>query len=69
MATNEVSVRTGGGFFLSALSLIFVVGKIWGPLESWSWWAVFAPIWIPFAIVLLVALIALIVLFVRELTK
>ena len=56
--TQQVNIG-GGSWFLSALSLIFVVGKIWGPLESWSWWAVFAPIWVPFALFLVLSIFLL----------
>lgn len=43
--------------FLGLLTLLFLALKLCG-VVTWSWWAVFAPMWIPtaiaFAIVLLV---------------
>ena len=34
--------------FLELLTLIFVIGKVFGFLDDWSWWAVFSPLWAPF---------------------
>jgi hypothetical protein len=58
---NAAKTVTSGSFpFISILTLIFVVGKIWGYLD-WSWWWVFSPIWISWGIVVgFVALVALI---------
>lgn len=33
------------------LTIIFVIFKLLGKLD-WSWWWVFAPIWLPIALVL-----------------
>lgn len=49
--SKDVTVNTSGGIgFLGALALLFVAGKIFGFLD-WSWWWVFSPIWIPWAII------------------
>lgn len=45
---RSVSINFGG-FFLLALTLIFVVAKLWGVI-SWSWVWVLAPLWIGFAL-------------------
>lgn len=39
--------------FLPILCLVFVIAKLAGAI-SWSWWLVFAPVIVPFAIVLFV---------------
>ena len=46
--------------FLSILCLIFVFCKLTGYI-SWSWWLVFAPVWVPFAMVLGIAVIIVII--------
>lgn len=38
------------------LFVVFLILKLCG-LISWSWWWVFSPIWIPVAIILIVAFI------------
>ena len=51
---------TGLGFF-SVLQIIFIVLKVTG-LIDWSWWWVFAPLWIDlilFAICIIVALVCI----------
>ena len=43
-----------GGLGLGViLFLIFLVLKLggWGVVATWSWWAVFSPLWIPLIIV------------------
>ena len=42
--------KTGGIGFCSLLTLIFVVFKLLGKI-TWSWWWVFAPLWIGGAVV------------------
>lgn len=50
---DNVNVKAGGsGIGLGTLlTVAFVVLKLCGVI-SWSWWWVFAPIWIPIALVL-----------------
>lgn len=43
------NIQFGGGFFL--LTILFVILKITDEID-WSWWWVFAPLWLPWAIVL-----------------
>jgi hypothetical protein len=42
--------------FLGILTLIFITLKLTGHI-AWSWWWVLSPLWIPVAIVLLIAII------------
>ena len=49
-----------GPGFLSLLTLLFVAGKITGHL-TWSWLWVFAPLWIPTALLLAFVLLLVIV--------
>jgi membrane protein YdbS with pleckstrin-like domain len=42
------------------LTIIFMVLKLTGTI-AWSWWWVFSPLWIPFALAIVVAFIILIV--------
>lgn len=50
------SSETGGIGFLSVLFFIFLVLKLTGYI-AWSWWWVTSPLWIPVAIVIIVALV------------
>ncbi len=44
--------NTGGGLSLTAvLFVVFLVLKLTGNID-WSWWWVTSPLWIPFAILL-----------------
>jgi hypothetical protein len=54
MANNT---QSGGIGFLGILTIIFVVLKATN-LITWSWWTVFSPIWIPWAIILFFFVIA-----------
>ncbi len=46
---------TGGGIgFFGLLTVAFIVLKI-TEIITWSWWWVLSPIWIPFAIGLVIA--------------
>ena len=44
---------TGGVGFLSLLFLLFLGLKLGGWID-WSWWWVFAPIWMPIILVLVI---------------
>jgi hypothetical protein len=57
MASNETSGGIGIGM---VLFLIFLVLKLTNTID-WSWWWVTSPLWIPFALfVLIVVMIGLI---------
>ncbi len=53
MASKESSGGIGLGM---VLFLIFLVLKLTKTVD-WSWWWVTAPLWIPFALILVIALI------------
>lgn len=57
MTTKSPQTRSGGIGFGGGLALLFIALKLTGVI-AWSWWWVLAPIWIPFAIVLLIAVVA-----------
>jgi len=49
MASNKTKVELGcGGGLCTTLFVVFLVLKL-TRLIDWSWWWVFAPIWIPIA--------------------
>ena len=51
------SSSSGGGIgFLGALFLLFLGLKL-GGIITWSWWWIFAPLWIPILLVLCVIVI------------
>jgi hypothetical protein len=57
MADNK---NTSNGIGLGTiLCLIFLTLKLggWGVVATWSWWWVFSPIWIPVALIVIIALI------------
>jgi len=62
---ERVPRRGGGGLtFIGALFLILFTLKLGAgdtEVESWSWWWVFGPIWIPVAVLLVLALLVAIV--------
>ncbi len=47
------NAKSGGMGLASWLTLIFVVAKILGYI-TWSWWVVFAPVWITLLVVLVI---------------
>lgn len=52
---NSNSSSGGIGFF-GLLTIVFIVLKLMG-IISWSWWWVFSPAWIPFAIAMVLLII------------
>ena len=50
---------TGGITFESLLTLIFITLKLTGCID-WSWWWVLSPTWIPFVLILVAVIGALI---------
>lgn len=61
--SSSSSTSSGIGF-CGLLTIVFVIFKLLGKI-TWSWWWVFAPIWIPGIIVggilLIIGIVALIV--------
>jgi len=56
------TVRSGGIGFCGLLAIVFIALKLAGigAVATWSWWWVLSPLWIPFALVLVVAILAVI---------
>lgn len=51
MSSSSPAGSKGGVGFLGALTIVFVIAKLWGKID-WSWIWVFSPVLIPFAIVI-----------------
>lgn len=64
MTTKSENQSRGIGF-LGLLALVFVTLKLTGYI-AWSWWWVLAPLWVPFAIALVILAVCAIVLKVME---
>lgn len=65
--SQEVTKKSGIGFcgLLFIVLLLLKVGVVETQVVQWSWWIVFAPLWIPSAIVLsILAAMAIITIFV-----
>lgn len=56
MANNNTS--EGGGGFCGLLTIVFIVLKLTECVD-WSWWWVFSPLWIPWAVIGIALVIAL----------
>lgn len=54
------TVRSGGIGFCGLLAIVFIALKLAriGAVATWSWWWVLSPLWIPFALVLVIAILA-----------
>lgn len=68
MANNIQKTASSGFPFMSILTLIFITLKLCNVI-TWSWWWVLAPLWGPLAIVMVIAVIALITLFIGVLVR
>ena len=58
--SNKTEVTAGGLSLSTILFLIFLVLKLTGNI-AWSWWWVTAPLWGPFALVIGLGLLALVI--------
>lgn len=56
---------SGGIGFASALTLLFIGLKL-GHVIDWSWWWVLSPLWIPFALAMMILLIVGVVALARR---
>lgn len=55
----STKVESSGGIgFCGLLTIVFITLKLTHTID-WSWWWVLSPLWIPFALVLLIFLIIL----------
>lgn len=54
--------------FLGMLAIVFIALKLGevGVVAGWSWWWVLSPLWIPLATVLVVAVVAALVVAMRN---
>ncbi len=59
MNNDRVQYSGGGIGFGGVLFIVFLVLKLTGHI-TWSWWWVFSPLWIPFAIVIFILFMALV---------
>jgi len=56
MNNSNSGATTGGITFFGLLGIVFIVLKLLHVIE-WSWFWVLAPLWMPFALVLLLVLL------------
>ena len=62
--TNDVKV-SGGISFAGILAIVFIVLKL-TKVITWSWWWVTCPLWLPWALAVVVAVIYFIYLLIKE---
>lgn len=65
MENNTVEINISPSFLVIA-TIILLVAKIWGKM-SISWLLVFAPLWLPFALIVGIFTICLIIVGIQEL--
>lgn len=68
MSDRVIVKSSGGGIgFLGVLTILFIALKLLNQID-WSWWWVLAPIWIPFAImiIILIGFLGLVILGIRR---
>lgn len=60
--SNESSSASGGIGFTGLLGVVFITLKLIGvePVNSWPWFWVLAPVWIPILVVILVFVVVLV---------
>jgi len=56
------TVRSGGIGFCGLLAIVFIALKLAGigAVANWSWWWVLSPLWIPFAVALVIIVVLLV---------
>lgn len=59
MSNQKTVVQSGGVGFFGILALIFIGLKLAevGVVATWSWWWVLSPLWMPFALIVPIAII------------
>lgn len=62
---TQNTVKSGGIGFTGLLTVAFVVLKLCGVID-WSWVWVLAPIWGTFALILAIAVLAVIIAFIKK---
>ena len=60
--SSETKVSYSGGIgFTGLLTIVFIILKLVGTID-WSWWWVLSPLWITFALCMLIFILILIVI-------
>lgn len=59
MAKQSIQYQGGIGFG-GLLTIVFLILKLTGVI-AWSWWWVFAPIWIPFGLLVVLVIIGFVI--------
>lgn len=62
---TDNNTRTGGVGFCGLLAIVFITLKLCGVID-WAWWIVLAPLWVPFAFVVIVLTIVKLVAIVER---
>ena len=60
MTTTLLFNRTTGLLLLVSLALLLLKLNAYGPVAHWSWWAVLAPLWGPWMLFFILAIVLLI---------
>ena len=60
--TNGTSSGIGFG---GLLTIVFIVLKLIGKID-WSWWWVLSPIWVPFAIVIVILVVLFVAMIIEK---
>jgi len=70
MSSKKVTI-SGGSVLCSAVFIVFLVLKLAevGVVAKWSWWWVFAPLWVPVAIGLAIVIFAVVVYLISKIVK
>jgi hypothetical protein len=50
---SKNSTASGGMSFGTVLFIVFLILKLTGAI-TWSWWWVTSPLWIPFAVIIII---------------
>lgn len=67
-SSNDTKSQASGVGFFGLLTIAFIILKLCGVIQ-WSWLWVFAPIWIPTALILGISLIIGIIILIVEAVK
>lgn len=59
--SDKTTQAQGSGGFCGLLTIVFIILKLCGVID-WSWWWVTSPLWIPFAVCLVIFAVAFSVL-------
>ena len=65
---NKTTIQFGGISFTGLLFLVFLTLKLTNVI-NWSWWWVTAPLWIPSAIIIGIALLGVVAFIIETILK